>query len=184
MSGIGGDRLTSEQSQAAGPAFTVRRIRTDEVDEAKALRLSALAGAPDAFAEDYASSAGQPASFWEERTRNGAESAGLATFVAVLGGRHVGTATGVCFDAGAPAELVAMWVEPKARRHGAGRALVDRVCRWAAERGAASIELDVRVGNRLAQRLYEAAGFVVARGPEPSPDDPSAIEVRMRRALG
>ena len=170
-------------AQGARRPPCVRRIRTDEVGEARALRLSALAGAPAAFAEDYATSVQQPAAFWEERTRNGAESAEVATFVAVIEGRHVGTATGVCFDTEAPAELVAMWVEPDARQQGIGRDLVERVCHWAAERGASSVELDLREGNHAAQRLYKSTGFVVVRGPRPSLDDPSVVEVRMARTI-
>ena len=170
-------------NEADEPTPLVRRLWVDEADQARALRLSALAGAPRAFVEDYATAVRRPSSFWEEQTRRGAVSDEVATFVAVGDQRHVGTATGLCVDPQAPAELVAMWVEPDVRRRGIGKALVDRVCRWAAERGARSITLDLHEGNDAALRLYESTGFVVVRGPAPTPYDPSMLEVQMARSL-
>jgi GNAT superfamily N-acetyltransferase len=117
----------------------------------------------------------------EERTRTGAESDDVATFVAVIAGRHVGTATGLYFDEQAPAELVALWVEPHVQRRGIGKALVERVCQWAIERGAGSIQLDLNGGNPAARRLYESSGFVLASGPAPASynasRDPAALSL-------
>lgn len=157
----------------------IRRLQADEVGESRAVRLAALADAPDAFQATYDEEAAQPEAFWRDRARRGAAGDTVATFVAVQGDRHIGTVTGLLGDGQGPAQLVAMWVEPAARGAGVGRALVDAVCGWAAWRGAASIELEVREHNGAARRLYERAGFTVA-GPPPAT---STCELRMARAL-
>lgn len=57
------------------------------------------------------------------------------------------------------AELCEIAVRPGARRQGIGRRLLGHLLADAAERGARALYLEVRVGNRPARRLYEAAGF-------------------------
>jgi ribosomal protein S18 acetylase RimI-like enzyme len=57
------------------------------------------------------------------------------------------------------AHLYALWVAPDARRLGVGYGLVDAICSWARDRGAAHIELSVTVGNDGATRLYQRMGF-------------------------
>jgi GNAT superfamily N-acetyltransferase len=160
----------------------LRRVRRDEVEEVRALRLAALAGAPHAFARTYAEEAAQPPAFWEERTRAAAESDGVATFVCIAGGRHVATATCLLPEAPGPAVLVAMWVEPHRRRHGLGGRLIRAAAAWASAHGAAALELVVHVGNDDALRLYETAGFVPLGAPERCADS-AQVEQRMTLAL-
>jgi tRNA threonylcarbamoyladenosine biosynthesis protein TsaB len=56
-------------------------------------------------------------------------------------------------------ELESMAVRVDARRQGVGAALLREVARWAAERGARRLELEVRAGNLAAIRLYERLGL-------------------------
>jgi len=58
------------------------------------------------------------------------------------------------------AHILNIAVDPARRRHGFGAALTRRVLADAAARSAASVSLDVRAGNRPAQGLYRALGFV------------------------
>jgi len=155
--------------------WATRRLEADEVDQIRALRLAALADAPEMFEASYEEEAAQPEQFWRERACRGAGDDDVATFVATSGTRHIGTATGLLPDGAPAARLVAMWVEPAARGAGVGQALVAEVCDWAALRGATSIELDVREHNRVARRLYERAGFT----PAASPPSASKCELRM-----
>jgi dihydropteroate synthase len=53
-----------------------------------------------------------------------------------------------------------MWVAPEARRAGAARALVDAARRWAHERGACEIALEVTASNLAATELYRTTGFI------------------------
>ena len=52
-----------------------------------------------------------------------------------------------------------LFVTPDARKSGAGRALLERAERWAAETGAKGLTLSTQITNRGAQRLYEACGW-------------------------
>jgi ribosomal protein S18 acetylase RimI-like enzyme len=163
--------------------FHVRRIRVDEAAQVRRLRLDALADAPEAFVERHDRLAAESPQFWLEKAERGATSDQVTTFVAVEDDRHVGSATGLLFDASISAELVAMWVEPEARRRGLGRELAEAACAWARERGAASIELEVHLPNPPALSLYDRCGSAVVDGPRPREHDPSRLAVRMARAL-
>ena len=85
-------------------------------------------------------------------------------FVAEAEGRLLGFAVGkVIGSSGAGlAELESVAVEAAARRGGVGRALCAAVAGWCRERGAAALELEVRVGSAGAIALYSGLGFVVA----------------------
>jgi RimJ/RimL family protein N-acetyltransferase len=157
----------------------VRRLRANEVKQARELRLAALADAPEAFLRSYEEEANEPRSFWRRRAHDAARSDWVATFVAVAGERHLGTATGLWQDRQEPAELVGIWVEPRARRRGLGGALVEAVCEWAADGGASSIELEVRIGNVPARSFYQRCGFVDAGLPPIIP----RCDLRLQRAL-
>ncbi|HEY8860754.1 MAG TPA: GNAT family N-acetyltransferase [Candidatus Limnocylindria bacterium] len=52
-----------------------------------------------------------------------------------------------------------LFVAPDARKSGAGRALLERAERWAAETGAKGLTLSTEITNLPAQRLYEACGW-------------------------
>src|SRR5258708_17821567 len=52
-----------------------------------------------------------------------------------------------------------LFVTPEARTSGAGRALLERAERHAAETGAKGLTLSTRNTNLTAQRLYEACGW-------------------------
>ena len=161
----------------------MRRVRVDEVDELRRVRLAMLLDTPDAFASRHADEAAQPYEFWQERAAIAAQSSQVATFHVVDGGRHVGSATGLRLDPARAADLVAMWVDPEWRRRGIGQRLVEGVCRWAARQGSVSIELDVRELNTGALDLYRRCGFEVIAGPHPAEAAPDLMELRMRRWL-
>jgi RimJ/RimL family protein N-acetyltransferase len=157
----------------------VRRIHATEAGQLRELRLTALAGAPDAFQRTYAEEAAEGDEFWRRRAADAAASDAVATFVAVRGGRHVATATGIRPEGEDTVRLVAMWVEPDVRGTGIAAALVEAVTDWAGERGASEVELDVREHNLAARRLYERCGFTVAGTPSTG----SRCELRMARRL-
>jgi ribosomal protein S18 acetylase RimI-like enzyme len=163
--------------RASPERVVIRRVRRDEVAEVRELRLSALRGAPEAFARSYEEEAGQPPAFWEDRTQAAAEGDDVAAFVAVAGGRHVATAT--CLVGGAPgrAVLVGMWVEPPWRRRGIGSRLIAAACGWACTRGAPAVDLVVHLINEDARLLYERAGFVPLGEPETG--EGGKLELRM-----
>ncbi len=57
------------------------------------------------------------------------------------------------------AEIVALAVDARYRRLGAGRALVCKTCEWTRSQAIASVYLEVRASNTAARSLYSTAGF-------------------------
>jgi aminoglycoside 6'-N-acetyltransferase I len=58
------------------------------------------------------------------------------------------------------AYLEGWYVDPDARRHGVGRALVRAAEGWARERGLREFASDALLENVISQRAHEALGFV------------------------
>jgi ribosomal protein S18 acetylase RimI-like enzyme len=64
--------------------------------------------------------------------------------------------------------VISMWVDPRTRGRGAGRALLDAVVAWARDRDRGRpIRLSVTDGNDAARRLYERYGFADTGVTEP-----------------
>jgi GNAT superfamily N-acetyltransferase len=140
----------------------VRHVTATEAGRLRDLRLASLAADPDAFAVTYESDHAKPMSWWERGAALSDAGREQRTFVATDDAdRWLGLAL-VRPDDESPGDAVlnAMWVEPEARRRGAGRALCDACAAWAAERGFRALNLAVVIGNDAAQRAYEAAGFI------------------------
>ena len=118
----------------------VRRVRPDEAGTLRDVRLRALADTPSAFASTHAHEAAFDDAVWQERARASAAGDGFATFLAVDGPACVGLVTGLRGGDGL-VELVGMWTAPEVRRRGVASRLVDALVGWAAEVGAARVEL-------------------------------------------
>ena len=154
------------------PGWLIQRSTPDDWQRVRAIRLRALADAPDAFGTTLAEDEARPLAEWRERLTRG----GSATFVAtqVEGGADVGLVTGAAYDGRAgDAGLFGMWVAAPFRGRGVASALVDAVIAWARASGYHRLLLDVGDDNLAAIRLYEAKGFVPtgARGSLPPPRD-------------
>jgi ribosomal protein S18 acetylase RimI-like enzyme len=86
-------------------------------------------------------------------------------FVVAAGDRTVGFISGELRQ-GSPTFLPRTWasvddvfVEPKYRNRGMGRALLQSVQSWARERGADGISLQVAAANSRGRKFYEDLGF-------------------------
>jgi GNAT superfamily N-acetyltransferase len=161
--------------------MTVRELRPDEWREARELRLRALADTPAAFLRTLAEEQAYGDEVWRDRA---APDERRASFVCEQDGGLVGTATGFLDPDDGETYLVAMWVAPSHRRRGLGIELVERVCQWAASRGAARVTLEVNERLEPAVRLYARAGFRPTGGRRPLPTDPGhdALELRLELA--
>lgn len=160
----------------------MRRIRPEEWERLKALRLAALADTPSAFGSTHEREVAFEDREWIERAELGSRGVDRVTFVAEddATGELVGLVGGFRFPADAPhRDLVSMWTSPAVRRTGVGRALVTAVVEWAGP--GVDVHLWVTQGNHPAQRLYEAMGFEVTTDVQPHPNDPCVNEVRMVR---
>jgi ribosomal protein S18 acetylase RimI-like enzyme len=157
----------------------VRRLGPGEVDLLRDLRLRALRDAPMAFGSTLAREEAYEPEQWERWAADAARGERQAVFIAEPGS---GLASGVIDDEDPGlAHLYAMWVAPDGRGTGAGRALVDAVIAWAAERGARRLTTSVTEGNAGAAALYEHAGFADTGRREPLGHSDAVVAVLERQ---
>ncbi|PSK67866.1 hypothetical protein B0E53_00137 [Micromonospora sp. MH33] len=90
--------------------------------------------------------------------------------LATLNGEPVGCGA-IKLHAGAPAEIKRVWVADGVRGLGVGRRLLDRLERYAAERGWTAVRLDTNRNLSEAIAMYRAAGY---QEIEPYNDEPYA----------
>ena len=168
-----------------GPTVEVRRVRPDEADLLRRVRLAALADSPEAFSSTYELEAAFGDDVWSDRALAGSAGDDRAMFVAVTegdgsGSEPVGLAGGYRPNPAEPVvELISMWTSPQVRRAGVGRRLVEAVVGWALAGGATSVGLWVVRGNRAAESLYRSMGFAETGEHAPYPPDPCEDETRM-----
>lgn len=157
---------------------TIERIRANQADVLRHLRLSSQQEAPNAFGGRYDEIAKRPDHYWAEHVAHYADSDDAATFVLYRAGRAVGM-TGAYLEGGRRdhAYICNMWVDPAFRRGGAGARLVDTANRWLAEQGAERINAWVVETNQSALRFYETLGFVSTGQTRPQPHRAEQTEV-------
>jgi GNAT superfamily N-acetyltransferase len=165
-----------------------RRIRADEGLKNRAIRLRMLADAPDAFGGTLADALARPEASWHLQAAALARSTERALFVVEEGSRWLGIVGGIlerdAEDGELTVEVVAVWVEPAARRRGLAQALVERVVAWATELGAGRACLWVHDANLAAIRLYERLRFVQTEDRAPLGAHGDRTRLLMVRDLG
>jgi ribosomal protein S18 acetylase RimI-like enzyme len=135
----------------------VRRLRPDEWERFRSIRLRALAQSPDAFGATLAEETALSDADWQGR----ADPPDGAVFV--VDGPDDLIALGIGGLApGFPdaAAAYSMWVDPAERGKGLGTALIDAIKAWAKDAGYANLGLGVMTTNTQAIALYERLGFV------------------------
>lgn len=157
---------------------TVREAKSDEWELLRDVRLAALREAPEAFASTY----DREAPYAEERWRSWFSDQSVMFFPYVAGGAEPAGLAGVLVKNGA-AELVSMWVRPRARGRGVAGALVSAAAEWAKARGHEAMYLWVAEFNHSARGLYERCGFAATGERQPLPSNPALPEIRMLRQL-
>ena len=168
----------------AAPAFTIRPFTADEWPVYRAIRLRALADAPDAFGSTLAAEEALAPESWAARLARSTTSGIDRALAADINGALVGLAWAkVDADDAAIVNLFQMWVAPEARGQGVAGALLGEAVRWATQRGAQALQLGVACTNIPALRLYEGAGFVEAGVREPMRPGSDLMEQRMRLVL-
>jgi GNAT superfamily N-acetyltransferase len=152
----------------------VRRLGAGEAALLRDLRLRALRDAPLAFGSTLA----REEAYTPEDWARWGTGEGRVVFIAEPA---AGLASGVIDDDDPTlAHLYAMWVAPEARGSGAGRALVEAVVAWAAERGAQRLTTSVTEGNVVGAALYAAAGFADSGRREPLGHSDAVVAVLER----
>lgn len=148
----------------------VRRIRSDDAQLLRELRLRSLADAPDAFGQSLDDAAARPDAEWSAEVRASSDGDRRAWFIAETDGDGPPGALGVVLVRRRPPDVAlvfSMWVEPRVRRSGVGRALIQAASDWAASWGAERVVLWVVASNEPGSRFYRRLGFtLVESGPD------------------
>lgn len=168
---------------------TVRKFAPQEWPTYRELRLRSLADSPDAFGRTLAEEGTRPDDEWAERLRSGCESGTDLPLLAEVDSLPVGLAWGRFSNPAnrRQASLFQMWVDPRFRRRGVGRTLLDAVIGWARDSGADYLMLGVTC-DTPAMRMYEKRGFTpvgernVLRQGSPLFGQP--MQLRLREGAG
>jgi GNAT superfamily N-acetyltransferase len=147
----------------------VRRVRPEEWQALRDVRLRALADAPAAFATRYEEARERPGRWWVDWAARSATGTAQAMFLAWDGHRPVGI-VGTFVEDGGARWLISMWTEPAARGRGVGRALVDATVVFARAAGSTELLLEVTEGNDPAYALYRTCGFEDGSPGDSHPD--------------
>jgi GNAT superfamily N-acetyltransferase len=163
--------------------IALQRVKAENVEVFKRVRLRALAESPGAFGSTYAREAQFTDEEWLARVARWDGDSGVG-FLAFEDGEACGIA-GAFLDPedGAGAHLVSMWTDTAHRQKGVGRLLVDAVADWARGRGALTLRLMVTSKNEGAIRFYERLSFAMTGHTEPYPNDASLIEYEMAKRI-
>jgi ribosomal protein S18 acetylase RimI-like enzyme len=139
-------------------SITIRSLAAADAEAYRAIRLAALAEAPEAFGASLAEESARPLERFAERLTPPAPS---LVFGAFVGRDLVGTAG---FLAGSSEKshhrgtLWGVYVAPTARGRGTGEALVAAAIAQA-KRHVVVLQARVVTTNRTARKLYERLGF-------------------------
>ena len=142
--------------------LTIRALTADDWPLWREARLAALAEAPYAFGSRLADWQGDGDR--EERWRQRLSLAGAYNLIAMLDGAPAGMATGIPGDKPGEAELISMWVAPKARGQRVGDRLINEIESWARDARYVRLLLLVKADNPAAIHLYERNGFAFVSG--------------------
>lgn len=164
--------------------MNVRRVEADEGPRLRAIRLRALADAPDAFGSTLQEEQALPLEHWTRYALEGTTSETMGIFVAEEGTHWYGMARGfVHKDYSEIVRLASMWVDPSRRRSGVGSSLVEAVIDWARGRRAQQVQLWVTETNLTARSLYIQKRFTDTAHTKPLPSNPSLREILMALEL-
>lgn len=152
---------------------SVRRIRADEWEQVRDLRLDAVRdpAAPVAFLSSYEEESARDDAFWQERAEGSSAGDAVAQFVAESDGEWIGTLTVLRWAAGATdhhgrsvssprGDVVGVFLRPEQRGQGVVDELFDAAAQWARAIGDDRLVLDVHTDNLRAQAAYRRLGFV------------------------
>ena len=172
----------------------VRRIRTDDWQHVRAMRLEALQdeAAPIAYLETYEDASARPDAFWQERAAGASSGSAVAQFAAITeADEWVASVSALREEpggddwAGHPVEhlqvhVVGVWVRPDHRGTGLIGRMVGDVADWAREHGVGRLRLLVHEDNARAQAAYRKLGFAPTGVTVPLE---AGVEIEMARTI-
>ena len=162
-----------------GSSPRIRPAAREQWEQARDLRLRALADSPEAFGSTLERERAHGEAEWVGWIE-GWEGSRNVLFVAQDDERWVGMAVGSRAGEESDAHLYGMWVEPSSRSRGIGARLVVEVLAWARGWEARSVILGVTETNARAAAFYEHLGFADTGERDPLREG-SELRVRILR---
>ena len=159
----------------------IRRIRPEDWDALRILRLAALETDPLAFGSNLRREQESDPQKWKNWATRGSTGAREAIYVAENGpGQLVGMIGSFTEDE--QPHVWGMWVHPKSRGKGTGGRMLDQLLSWLASAAPArTVLLEVNPSQEAASALYAGRGFVRTGRTRPLGHSPPAIVEEMAR---
>lgn len=158
----------------------ITRLRQDQSDILRELKLSSLKSDAGVFAHDLAHTLQKPDDFWRIQAERLAKSTDAAAFLANVDNVPRGIAfcslTSNCSTL--ECQISGIWVAPSHRRKKLSAKLLEHAIEWAAKANSPHATLWVTEDNLPARRAYESLGFRETRETKPFPRDPSRIGLK------
>jgi GNAT superfamily N-acetyltransferase len=170
--------------------FTVRRIRPDEAETLRSVRLRALADAPGDATTTVARTAALTADHWVDAATANSSGGTQATFFAeseeARGTDPDGIVVGMvgCYaNRDGIVNLIGLWSAPGHRAVGVADRLLEVVASWARDQGATYLRHWLVERNEFARTFYEGVGFVATGTAMPYEPDPRISQMELLLAL-
>jgi ribosomal protein S18 acetylase RimI-like enzyme len=144
---------------AETPTATIRPLRAAEWRSWREVRLRMLREDPGSFGTRWEEASREPDERWQDWAAEAARGETRTLFVAEADGRWLGVVGAFLRIDPREAQLISMWVDPRARGQQLAERLIGSVAEWASSRGCTDVFLFVQETNVRAQRVYERAGF-------------------------
>lgn len=165
----------------------VRPVQSGDWPLVRDVCLQMLRESPDAFGETLDEVRARTASDWEQFVERCQAGTFMTAFLAEDASGPCGFVRCDTSDPRAPfgtALLSQQWVAPHWRRASLGRRMLDAVTRWALERHATRLTVDVAGSFPGARQFYEAMGFSDTGARLLLPSRPSFEVIIMAKSLG
>jgi GNAT superfamily N-acetyltransferase len=182
------EKRSTERPVTSGtdPVVEVRRVRPDEWQEVKQVRLAMLADTPSAFVTTIDEALAHDDQVWIERAAIGSVGDAQATVLAVGADGPVGMAVGLGkerFDVPVLV-IVSVFVAEPYRGTGVAEEIFNQLEAWGRSWGASNSTLWVEDGNDRALGFYRKIGYRTTIDRAKLPNDSGLWETRMEKPLG
>ena len=140
--------------------FEIREFIEEDWRAYKIIRLASLSDSPDSFGSTLEREAALSDDEWKSRLSFSGRAHSVLPLVAYMEGCAVGLAWGVVHSAeSSVCHIYQMWVNPKCRGLGIGRAFLNKIAAWANQLKLNHLALSVTITNTSAVALYSSFGF-------------------------